>query len=79
MNVSNQENPVEVADELWIAEERIEAERAALMEWVRAFQEHLEKQKADEKKEVTQLNVEQNELDAREQQLLNAVEELDGE
>ncbi len=31
-NASNQENPEEVADELWRAEESIEAERAALTE-----------------------------------------------
>ncbi len=60
-------------------EEKIETERAALMEWIKAFQDYLEKQKMEEKREVTQLNVEQNELDMREQQLVNAGEESGGD
>ncbi len=79
MNASNQENLAKVADELQKVEERIEVEKAALLEWIIAFQEYLAKQEAAEKEEVTWLNVEQNKLDACEQQVLNAVEELDGE
>ncbi len=63
--------------ELRTVEESIEVERAALTEGIKAFQDYLEQQKAEEKREVTQLNMEQNELDAHEQQLVNAVEESD--
>ncbi len=76
-NTLNQENPKEVAAELQKMEERIDVERAALLERVKDFQEYLEKRTAEERDEVTQLNAEQNELEAREQQLLNTVKDDD--
>ncbi len=50
-----------------------------LLKRVKDFQEYLERQTAKEKDEVTQLNVEQNELEACEQQLLNTAEDDDDE
>ncbi len=78
-NAQNQINLEEVAKELQIAEEGIQAERTSLTKRIKDFQDYLEVQKAEEKKEAKQLKMEQDELDMREQQLLNAVEESDGD
>ncbi len=58
-NALNQDNPQEVAVELQEMEEKIDAEKTVLLKQVRDFQEYLEKQTAEEKNEVTQLNAEQ--------------------
>ncbi len=52
-------------------------ERIALTKQIKDFQDYLEAQKAEEKREAKQLNMEQDALDKHEQQLLNAVEESD--
>ncbi len=65
-NASNENDPEEVEAELWQIEEQIEANKIALLERVKEFQNYLAKQEASEKNEVRQLKVEQNELEANE-------------
>ncbi len=75
VNESNQDNPEEVEAELREIEVKIDMEREESYERVKEFQVYLEKQTEDEKNEVKQLRAEQDELQALEQQLLQAAVE----
>ncbi len=77
VNASNQDNPAEVETELQRVEEKIEANRVALLDRVNEFQVYLEKRIAEEKDEAKQLKAEQDELEAHEQQLLNPAKDDD--
>ncbi len=76
-NAQNWTNHEEVEEELKEAEQGIQEDRDSLLVDMTEFQEYLEKQDSDEKKEVKLLQMEQDELATQEQQLLNAAEESD--
>ncbi len=75
--MENQVNLEEVKAELKEAEKSIQVERDLLTTQITEFQEYLEMQESEERKEAKLLQREQDELAMQEQQLLNTTKESD--